>query len=102
MEDVVFVNIFYTEIVHNKGECDRAVSVTEESVGVAAWEVVCSQKDFLELTVCKSARFTEAVDSHSDFAVYAALGVGEVKELVFSNDFRWDDVKLKAILLVVL
>jgi hypothetical protein len=93
---------FDAKVVGNKAEGDVTPHVTPQSRRVLTLIVASDGKAFLEEFVCKDAGLWEPIHSLSNFDKYPSVGVDNVSEIVFVDDFLGKDVQLEAHVFIAL
>ena len=87
MGDIVFIEVFDSEVVNYKGETDGPPIVSPESWGELALTVSCDNQPFFEEFLCNDSCLGEPVHAaSSNFAEHVPVVVDLLQEIEFFND----------------
>jgi hypothetical protein len=75
MSDIVFIDVFDSEIVNDKGETDGPPIVSPETWGELALPVSCDNQPFFEEFLCDDSSLGEPVHASANLAEHVPIVV---------------------------
>ena len=102
MSDVIFVDVFDSKVIDDKGEADGTPSVHPETWSELALVVSCNNQSFFEEFLCNNSCLGGSRHATVHFAELVPIVVDLVKEIEFFNDVLGEEADLHSELFVAL